>query len=268
VIDAYLRELEPLLHRGHRQRILAEVRDHLLESAQRSGERAAVAAFGAPRLVAVRFAQELALGTSRRATAATIVAGVVGAILLAVAAAPDAPGFFAAQVAATCGALNVMRLLRHRRDRALAAGTLRHIDHANAVAVAALAVAGAESAAPAAALAAAAVAGWLALRSHAHTRALAALHDEPAGAIALDDLVALTAGSPLATPARWARTHPWRLCLAVATAAGAGAAAAHAIGEGAGSLGQSLAASTVLMAIEGGAVVACYAALGRWIGLR
>jgi hypothetical protein len=65
-IDRYLRELRRALPWGlPRRRILAEVEDHLRETAAESGEEEAVARFGAARDVASRFAAPAAARAGR-----------------------------------------------------------------------------------------------------------------------------------------------------------------------------------------------------------
>lgn len=62
MIDRYLSELEPLLPRIGRRRILAEVEDHLREAAAEHGEEEAVARFGPPQHVARCFGREPRVG--------------------------------------------------------------------------------------------------------------------------------------------------------------------------------------------------------------
>jgi hypothetical protein len=130
------------------------------------------------------------------------------------------------------------------------------------------------------------------LLSARRTAELARHADEPAAADALDDLRALavavaerllpagtlrraeaSAGrlaSARAVRAVGLRTHPWRFCLLVAVAAGAAVAAAHVAGEGPATGGPlvTLAVGALLVAIEGIAIVGCFAALGSFLGIR
>jgi hypothetical protein len=130
------------------------------------------------------------------------------------------------------------------------------------------------------------------LLSARRTSELARHADEPAGDDALDDLRALAVTSlerllPAGTvrrtrdgAARLAsaravravalRTHPWRFCLAVAVAAGAAVAAVHVVGEGPATDGLlvTLLVSGILVAIEGIAIVGCFALLGSFLGIR
>lgn len=78
MIERYLAELAPLLRlRGRgRRRILAEVDDHLRESARALGsEREAIRRFGAPEVVAARFSEAGAVQATRWALVALALAG-------------------------------------------------------------------------------------------------------------------------------------------------------------------------------------------------
>lgn len=86
VVDGYLAELSGLLRGplGRRRRIVAELRDGLLDAAEvrvadgmpaEQAEKEAVAAFGSPRLVAAAFAGELATAYARRTIAAYVFTG-------------------------------------------------------------------------------------------------------------------------------------------------------------------------------------------------
>jgi hypothetical protein len=86
LIDAYLVQLraELKLPRRTRERVLAEVADHLHEATERPGgdggdpvQRAAIETFGSPRLVALRFSEELAVADARRGAVLTAVATAV-----------------------------------------------------------------------------------------------------------------------------------------------------------------------------------------------
>jgi hypothetical protein len=124
------------------------------------------------------------------------------------------------------------------------------------------------------------------------TRALARHAGEGAGGDVLEDLrlLALTTGARLLAPdavdrarstvARLAegriaraislRSHPWRFCLLVAVCAGAGLAAGHLVGEGPPTDGLLvlLAVSGFLVAVEAAAIIACFALLGTFLGIR
>lgn len=272
MIEAYLRELDGCLRlpRRLRARALAEARDHLLCAAERDGEAEAIARFGAPSLVARRFAEEVAAGSSRWATVVTAAAVLsVGAVVALNDGARGPLAFLAGQVAATCLVLGLVRVLRHRHDAAVPAAKLRYVDRANATALVAAAAAGAGHMALPVLVAPIVVGAVCVARAAARTRGLASLADEPTADRALDDLVALPGLHALAGPAASARRHPWRFCALVALAAGGSLAAAHGIAEGPPrDAAAALASSGLLIAIEGGAVVTGYAALGRWLGLR
>jgi hypothetical protein len=312
LIEAYLADLAHALElpRRARRRVLAEVRDHLeCAAAARRVEGLAppaaavraVAAFGPADVVARRFAEELALAGTRRATGAALVAVWNYLLLLAVstqvaplrAASPfahdpaDAIAWLAAQVAATCVGLSALRVVRHRRDGAVPAAKLRYMNRGGAVAVGAVLVSVAADAVAAAgaggpdrggtartlllvALGAVGIvaAGALAevVRATRRTRALARLDDRPADDV-FDDLAAL---APLAAGSLGpARAHPWRLCCLTGAAAGALVGAAHLAGEGPpADPALVLAVAAVFVAAEGLAVLACFALLGRFLGLR
>jgi len=270
VIDSYLRRLEGELRlpRRMRTRVLAESRDHLMCAAEHDGDAEAVARFGAPEVVARRFALELATARGRMATVMT------GAVLVAISACVALHGdsrspvaFVAGQIAATCLALSAIRMLRHRADAAIPAAKLRYAQRGNAVALAGGLTCAVVTHVPATLLVPAAVLGAAAVAgAAARTRVL---ERDGAGEPILEDVVALPGLGRLAEPARWAQLRPWRFAGLVALAAGAALAAAHGIAEGPPStLGAGLASCAALIAIEGGAVLASYAALGRFLGLR
>ena len=269
VIAAYLAELDRALTvpRRLRRRVLAEAADHLACAAAATGDAAAaVRAFGPPEVVARRFAEELALGSARLAVVAgAIAAALYGALFAAGRGAADPLAWFAVQLAFVCTAVTVLRVWRHRHAAALPAGDLRYVNRGMAVALAAVAL-GNRSWVALAAVAAAV----LLLRAHARTRALATLADEPARGDALGDLAALTGpAEPLADAlAELARAHRHRFCALVALAAGLAVSAGHAIGDGppAPTWGGVL-ASVIILAIEASAVVVCFAALRRPLGL-
>jgi hypothetical protein len=68
------------------------------------------------------------------------------------------------------------------------------------------------------------------------------------------------------------RRHPWRFALLVALAAGLALAATHAVGEGGPpslhELPVALLAGLLIVAIEGGAVLLGFLALGGFLGIR
>ncbi len=150
-------------------------------------------------------------------------------------------------------------------------------------------------------LAGAACAGLLVARAGARAR-LVPSAEPPRTEGALDDLVAVArmaaasaerrapalsgsvAGAERALaaarerapgPAAWLdlRRSPWRFCAIFALVCGVAVAAAHAITDGGGPLtfqnaARALEAGVILIAIEGAAVVLCFAAFGRFLGIR
>ncbi len=146
VIESYLADLSSRLHvsRGSRAALVAEVREHLLESAERAcangaarqqAETNAVAAFGSTTLMARQFNAASGARAMRRAPVVALVTGatVVGGFLVAAVARPGtsqqatAPmqvSFFLAilafQVAVTAGARGASRAFATWRTSAAA----------------------------------------------------------------------------------------------------------------------------------------------------
>lgn len=282
--ERYLRELESELGavgiRGfRRRRILAETEDHLREGGE-------PARFGEPKLIATRFADELATSGARRAAIVTFVAlapaGFAYALLLGlnrpgpdiasaktlwlalpaaavVALAPQislAAGLLALALTwrlrgATAAPASAIRLLHRRAAVALGAGTAT---------LAGLAVYAVEYSralpswwtilafgATGTALVPVAAAA-VALRRTAGIQAQAG---GPAGDV-FDDLAPLIDRVPLHL-----RGRPWRLCLVFAAAVGGAVLAAGGIDEGPRN------AVAEFAAICGG-----FAVFGRFLGLR
>jgi HAAS domain-containing protein len=161
VIEAYLHELAGRLDvpTRTRARILAEVRDHLMESAAhhsegglppREAEERAVDAFGPPAELAHDFHLQLASNSARRSSLLTAVALACSLLLLAlIGSGPlsdHAPwtsaglyglvSFFAAQVAVVAGAIGIARWVRYRHEALFPAERLEDTRRANAVALA------------------------------------------------------------------------------------------------------------------------------------
>jgi hypothetical protein len=92
----------------------------------------------------------------------------------------------------------------------------------------------------------------------------------PAGTVQRIQASAARLANARAVRAVALRTHPWRCCLLVAVTAGAAVAAAHVVGEGPASDGLlvTLLVSGILVAIEGVAIVGCFALLGSFLGIR
>jgi hypothetical protein len=297
LIDDYLAELGRALSVPSRlrRRALLEARDHLESAAaerrtagltEDAAQAAAVHAYGPAELIARHYAERVATDAERRASRAGAVAVLAYGALFAAATQiaavravspfaggpADAIGWFAAQIALTCGGLSAIRSLRQRGDTAIRAGRLRYIHRGWGVALAAIFVsvsadlvsglqhrdgatatwallAAAGTIAVVAALALAAV-----LVAARRTRALARYDPAHAGDDVLDDLrlLALAAGERLLpadaverargaaaqlahTPVARAvalRSHPWRFCVLVALCAGGALAVAHLVAEG------------------------------------
>ncbi len=282
-----------------RARILAEASDHLEEAiAAGRSEAEAVEAFGEPRVLAARFHEELASSSARRASAQTALLIVVFGIAMTLAAFGPANAFpvgivvfIGAQLAAVAGAIAFVRWLRYRNSADVPADRLGDIHRANALtvgAIAAVAVAEVVTGVGASRLAlvvgggvllAAASAVGLRVRS-----AMARAQVVPAAAPnedALDDfievgrsyvpwLVNAAQGVP-----DWLdiRRRPWRFCLVFAAACGVGLALWHGVVEASGPLdpgnvARALLAGVAIASIEGLAVIACFAAFGRFLGIR
>ena len=285
-IDAYLADLDAALTAGslrRRRRILAEAEDHLRCAAEAGDERAAIAAFGPPELVARRFAEELAHAGAARATWAALAVVALFGALVAAGSPGDAIPWFAAQIA-----VHVCRAQRRARlasppDTRVPAGKLRFVNRGVGVALGAVLVAAASDLATGNQVAGAGLVGIAAVAAalvlagaRLRLRGLAAAADEPAADDAFDDVLAL-AGPVLArVPARGvaerlagaARARPWLFCLLVAGMAGGALAVSHGVGEPPDRLASGIAAGAALFVIEGGAVVICFALLGRFLGIR
>ncbi len=301
MIDAYLRELSRALDAARvggadARRLLQETRDHLLESAEEGGEKDAVRSFGPARDLAGLVAAELATARTRRAAVAAfavLAAGgaVYAALFLTVAHAgsPDifggsVPGLgalafvgivFFPQLAFVSGCLALVRVVRLRRHGAAPAAELRVQRWRTGVALGAgaltftsLLVAALDFRRDLASwwvvaavvtstvllilLAAVALAG---IRS---TQPLALA--EGAAENVFDDLADVLQHVPGLR--RVGLPHePRRLAFAVAAAAGAGVAVA-------GVVGMDPLDGLVRAIAEGIAVLCCYAALGRQLGLH
>jgi hypothetical protein len=290
MIESYLsalaRELERVGIRGSlERRILLETEDHLLS------EPGALERFGAPELVAARFADELATTKTRGAAAATFaalaVAGAVFAVLFALA--PRSGDVFAAgigrtaavlvagalvvlapQVAFVAGVLAAFRAFRFRREIAAPGGAVRLLRRQTSIALAAgwatvgsLAVFGAAKGGPeprwwlasllVGCSAAAAALVWPTVRL-LRARALEPRVSGPAGD-AYDDLDVLVHGHVDL------RTRPWALCALTAVAAALATAAAAVF---AGQPHEGI----VNGCLEALAVVGGFWAFGESLGLR
>lgn len=306
MISAYLDSLSAELRvpARVRRRILAEARDHLEEAiAAGRGEREAVEAFGDPRELAVRFHEELASATARRAsvrTAVLMVSFIVAMALAALGRRYDFPFgivvWFGAQLAVVAGALGFARWFRYRSELQVPADRLADVYRANGLAVACVAVValaegvdaliGGE---PAVAIVSGVVLVGALAAARSVAQAIARARVVPAAAPredALDDLRALSrlalAGAPrigsladgLARELHdRIRRGPWRFCLVFAVACGAALAVQHGVADGGlslhyASVWRALFASFLIASIEALGVVACFAAFGRFLGIR
>ena len=301
MIDEYLRELSGALGaagvRGSdARRLLQYARAHLLDSAEESGEEEALRAFGPARDLAGLVAGELATALTRLAAMGSFaVLAVGGAVYAALfltipfAGSPDifggsVPGVgalalvgivFFPQLAFVSGCLALVRVVRLRRHGALPAAELRVQRWRTGVALGSGALTFASLLAAALdfrrdlaswwvvatvvtstalliVLAAVALVGIRSLRP----RALA----EGTAENVFDDLADVLAHVPGLRRVPLPR-EPWRLALAVAVAAAAGVAVA-------GVVGADPLDGLVRAIAEGIAVLSCYAALGRRLGLR
>src|SRR5262245_58155482 len=257
-----------------RERILAEVADHLTE-----GD---VEDFGEPRLIAQRFADELATAHGRRAAfrgfgALALAGSAFGAAWLLVPAAggwPDltaahlwpvalAAGFgmiICSQISFAAGLLALLRALRLRSQAAAPAAEVALLLTRTRAAVA-FGAGTMLSLAVFAVLSRGELAGWwvvsATVAAAALTVPLVAVARSAARAAEIRPAVPGRAGDvfddlPIALP-----RHPWALCLAVAATVAAAALLAGGVDEGP----RNAVAEFVL-------VVGCFAALGRRLGLR
>jgi hypothetical protein len=200
--------------------------------------------------------------------------------------------FIGAQLAAVAAAIAFVRWLRYRSAPPVPAARLADLYRANAVTVGAVAVVGLaeivnglHSGAAGLAigggvmLAAALGVGARVRDAAARARVLPAVAAPPEED-ALDDLLAVAEryAPPLVSVARRTplldlRRSPWRFCLAFAAVCGLGLAAWHGIVEASGPItvanfARALAAGFVIASIEATAVIVCFAAFGRVLGIR
>lgn len=220
------------------------------------------------------------------APAAAVANGVAGTL-----------GWLTVQLAGVCFVLAIVRCWRLRCTPVPAAGTLRLAWRTAATATLATALTlvadvAAFTRMPAgqgqhaalifglvlAAIAGTAVAATQLILAARSVRSLARHVDEPATQDAFDDLGALANAigdrigitTHRVAPLALVRRRPWAFAALSALAIGLAAGANHLIAEGAPPHGaaQALAVLLLIAAIEGTAVLACYAALGRFLGLR
>lgn len=342
LIGRYLVELDAELRLPDRtrRRIVTEARDHLYDMAADSGEDDDVAAqawaidaFGAPKVVARRFAYELALGATRRATRRGAAMFVLALVLWDVSTssfihvAPrwinDGPGsallWIIGQVGLIAGVTSLVRARIARRADGLDTARLRYVVRGLAVLAACTAITVAIVAAGAitqitmgaadrsSAALATLILGCLGVTASSAWQAgrrLATIDDTPLAATgreapvdmlvtAADGLAWVTRQLPLTDSFRqssfsWAaprpvvrvlgrfdpREHPWRYGSLIALLAGSSVPVLGLVvlvlkGELHGSqLSQLTTAAPALIAIETMLVLAGYAILGRYLGLR
>ena len=305
MISSYLQSLSAELRapRRVRTRILAEVGDHLQEAvAAGQTEQEAGETFGDPHELAARFHEQLASTSARRAS---VWSGLlVAAFVVGVAFAPV--GGFAsglvtwvgAQLAVLAAALGLARWLRYRAEGIVPANRLADLYRANGLVVACVGLVGLAQlvdghlVAGAAMLAGSAAATIAVGRSISRARLVGAA--APAEEDALDDLHALLVLAEQRAPrlssavkragrdaisaplvGRWfnLRRSPWRFCLLFDAACGVALALQHGFADGGlsirfPSIGRALAAAAIIASIEAAAVVACFAAFGRFLGIR
>ena len=278
-VDELSRELAAVGIRGaRRRRILAEVDDHLRSSGD-------VESFGAPQLVAQRFADELATVSARRAAVVTFLglvpAGLAyAALVLGWGTGPDITsartlpvGLLAAivmllapQVALAGGILAVLRAWSLRGRATAPAAELRIVRRRATLAVGCGVLTVGAVLAYAYEYSAGLAGSWLATAVATSVVAAVALVPAAAtlaGSSSLRPAVAGEAGDltddlePLLRHAPGVVATPWRICavfvafvaLAALVGAGADEGPRNAIGETA-------------------AIVACFASFGRFLGLR
>jgi uncharacterized membrane protein len=290
LIGSYLDSLgaELRVPRRVRARIVAEAVDHLRESVGGGrSESEAIAAFGDPRELAARFHEQLASSTARRAgthTALLMAAFLVGCAGTVLGPPNDFPYglvvFFGAQLSLVAALIGLARRVRYRHG--VPAARLADVYRANGLAVACVGLvalaelldAGSSAAltiGSASLLVASLGAGVSVARSRTRARVVAA--GAPAED-AVDDLLALArrlpaAAAVLGTVGSTLRAHPWRFCVAFAAACGLALAAQHNVVEGGVALAwRPLLAALVIASAEAAGVIACFAAFGRFLGIR
>ena len=274
-VERYLTELSAALRvRGAaRRRFLRECRDHLADAAAERGEADAVQAFGAPAEIAAAFDAEVAARRGVRSTwlAVAAVAATGGSTLALIhSASPDvsAPAawavvfFVAAQVAGVAAGLALLQALAARRTAvAPADAALLARRNGTALVAAGLTMFAAGAAVPGQGSAGLLLAGpalaCVALVAVVRARSLARRLGGARGRAVrppLDDLARLTRRE-------LPRVAPARLLPLVTVVAAAAAFLRDRVEAG------SVANGLLVAGVEAAAVVACFAALGRPLGL-
>jgi uncharacterized membrane protein len=274
-VEGYLTELSAALRvrGGARRRFLRECRDHLEDAAAERGEADAVRAFGPPAVIAAAFDAEVAARRGVRSTflaVAAVLATGGSTLALIHSASPDAAApvawavvfFVAAQVAAVAAGLALLQALVSRRTAiAPADAVLLARRNGTALVAAGLTMFAAGAAVPGQGTAGLLLAGpalaCVALVAVVRARSLARRLDGarvPAVRPPLDDLGRLTR---LEIPP----VAPARLLPLVTIVAAAAAFLRDRVEAG------SVADALLVAGIEAAAVVACFAVLGRPLGL-
>jgi uncharacterized membrane protein len=274
-VERYLTELSAALRvRGAaRRRFLRECRDHLEDAAAERGEADAVRAFGAPAEIAAAFDAEVAARRGIRATllaAAAVLATGGSTLSLIHSASPDVTApvawavvfFVAAQVAGVAAGLALLQALAARRTAmAPADATLLARRNGTALVAAGLTMFAAGAAVPGQGSAGLLLSGpalaGVALVAVVRARALARQLDGArvwAVRPPLDDLARLTR-------VELPRLSAARLLPLVTVVAAAAAFLRDRVEAG------SVANGLLVAGIEAAAVLACFAVLGRPLGL-
>jgi hypothetical protein len=274
-VERYLTELSAALRvRGAaRRRFLRECRDHLEDAAAERGEADAVRAFGAPAEIAAAFDAEVAARRGIRATllaAAAVLATGGSTLSLIHSASPDVTApvawavvfFVAAQVAGVAAGLALLQALAARRTAmAPADATLLARRNGTALVAAGLTMFAAGAAVPGQGSAGLLLSGpalaGVALVAVVRARALARRLDGArvrAVRPPLDDLARLTR-------VELPRLSAARLLPLVTVVAAAAAFLRDRVEAG------SVANGLLVAGIEAAAVLACFAVLGRPLGL-
>jgi uncharacterized membrane protein len=274
-VEQYLTELSTALRvrGGVRRRFLRECRDHLTDAAAQRGEAEALGAFGAPAEIAAAFDAEVAARRGVRSTFLSVAAvlatgGSTLALIDSASADATAPAawavvfFVAAQVAAVATGLALLQALVARRSSvAPADATLLARRNGTALVAAGLTMFAAGAAVPGQGSAGLLLAGpalvCVALVAVVRARALARRLEgarTPAARPPLADLRRLM-GVPIPQ-------LPARRLLLITTCVAAAAAFVRDRAE-AGTIANAL----LVAGIESAAVVACFALLGRPLGL-
>lgn len=316
-IDSYLGQLGRSLSatRHERRRILAEVEDHLRESAAVQGETEALRRFGSVELVADRFRHELAVdatalavrlaGVTALAFVALCAAIQSASVRAAVPRSLDAPygplTMVALELAGFVAMVTAVRWWRWRRAATVPPGAALAVVRGSLVVVAAAFVGGSLQFAALGSLQhfrgvplvltvgwlATCVAASMALGSAKVALDRVRLVGGTAPSDAFDDLVVVARHAPVvgglvnavtgrpnslvarAVAALEPHRRPWRFAVVFALAVGLAFSVAQGLGENDASIAwRALLGGVLLFALQAAVVIAAYAVLGRFLGLR